>query len=128
MNGGEREESRRYLRRKDARIDGDRESRRRRTGECHVDCAMSHSTSLSPKETRELSALLYDRPEAAARLAISLRTLDEQVALGNIQVVRIGRSVRFRPSALEFFIEANETRLTAKRRAAIRGKKKQFRG
>jgi len=72
----------------------------------------------------ETKALLLSRPEVAAKLAISLRTLDEQIALGNIPVVRIGRrSVRFRPSALDFFIEANETRLNAKRRAAIRGRK-----
>lgn len=70
---------------------------------------------------KETSALLYSRPEAAAKLAISLRSLDEQVALGNIPVVRIGRSVRFRPFALDFLIEANETRLNPKRRAAIRG-------
>lgn len=77
-------------------------------------------TQIHPS-VKESSVCLYDRLEAAARLAISLRALDEQVARGNIPVVRIGRSVRFRPSALEYFIEANETRLTAKRRAAIRG-------
>jgi excisionase family DNA binding protein len=68
--------------------------------------------------------MLYDRNEAAARLSVSLRTLDEQIALGNISVVRIGRTVRFRPAALEAFIEANETKLSARRRAAIRGKKR----
>lgn len=79
---------------------------------------MTHSTS--PKDSQ---ALLLTRPEAAAKLAISLRTLDEQIANGNLPVCRIGRSVRFRPSSLDYFIEANETRLNAKRRAAIRGRK-----
>ncbi|MES2438620.1 MAG: helix-turn-helix domain-containing protein [Verrucomicrobiota bacterium] len=73
---------------------------------------------------KELIALLYTRPEAAAKLSISLRNLDEQIAVGNLPVCRIGRSVRIRPSALEFLIEANETRLTPKRRAAIRGNRK----
>lgn len=76
----------------------------------------------APQQTKELTTLLYDRPEVAARLAISLRTLDEQVSLGNIQVVRIGRAVRFRPSSLESFIEANETRLTEKHTRSPRGK------
>jgi excisionase family DNA binding protein len=75
----------------------------------------------SPKE---LTALLYTRPEAAAKLSISLRNLDEQIHLGNLPVCRIGRSVRIRPSALEYLIEANETRLSRKRRAAIRGIRK----
>lgn len=76
-------------------------------------------TSTSPP--KDLTALLFNREEAAQKLSISLRTLDEQIAKGNIPVVRIGRSVRFRPSALDFVIEANETRLSAKRRKAIRG-------
>jgi excisionase family DNA binding protein len=68
-----------------------------------------------PQETK---ALLLTRPEAAARLAISLRTLDEQIAVGNIPVCRIGRSVRFRPASLDYFVQANETRIHPKRRAA----------
>lgn len=81
---------------------------------------MDTATALSPKETRQLSALLYTRPEAAAKLAISLRTLDLHVALGNLPVVKIGKSARFRHSSLEFFIESNETRIHPKRRAARR--------
>lgn len=79
---------------------------------------MDTPCALSPKDEKELTALLYTRPEAAAKLAISLRTLDEQCALGNLPVVKIGRSCRFRPSALQYFIEANETRIRPKRRAA----------
>ncbi len=66
--------------------------------------------SLPPKQEKELTALLYNRPEAAAKLAISVRTLDEQMAAGNLKFCRIGRSIRFRPAALEDFITANETR------------------
>lgn len=72
----------------------------------------------------EAPALLVDRPEAAARLAISLRTLDEITSKGDLAAVRIGRAVRYRPAALEAFIEANETKLSAKRRAAMGGKRK----
>jgi excisionase family DNA binding protein len=71
--------------------------------------------TIPPKESK---AMLFTRHEAAERLAIALRSLDEQVTAGNIPVVRIGRSVRFRPSALQFFIEANETRMRPRRRAA----------
>lgn len=69
---------------------------------------MKHTTSLSPRKTEELAALLYDRPEAAACLSISLRTLDEQTAQGRIKIVKIGRAVRYRPQALLKFIEENE--------------------
>ncbi len=67
---------------------------------------------------------LLTRIEAAAVLTISIRSFDQRVAKGEIQVVRIGRSCRFRRSSLASFIEANESRLTAKRRAAIRGTRK----
>lgn len=78
---------------------------------------MATATAFPPTDEKELTALLYTRPQAAAKLAISLRTLDEQVALGNLPVVKIGKSARFRPSALQYFIEANETRIRPKRRA-----------
>ena len=70
------------------------------------------------KETKQLPALLLTRPEAAAQLAISLRTLDLHVSLGNLPVVKIGKSARFRDSSLELFIESNESRFKPKRRAA----------
>ena len=59
---------------------------------------------------------LLDRPQAAAYLCIALRTLDEQTASGSLACVRIGRAVRFKPSALDDFIDANETRIAPKRR------------
>jgi len=67
---------------------------------------------------------LLSRPEAAAVLNVSIRSFDERVAKGDIPCVRIGRSCRFRRSTLEYFIEANETRLPSKRRAASRGNRK----
>ena len=67
---------------------------------------------------------LLTRPQAAAVLAVSLRTFDERVARGEIQCVRIGRACRFRRAALDYYVEACETRLTPKRRAAIRGNRK----
>lgn len=67
---------------------------------------------------------LLNRHESAAFLNVSLRTFDERVAKGEIVVCRIGRACRFRRAALEAFIDANESKLNAKRRAAIRGKSK----
>lgn len=82
----------------------------------------THASKTATPE--KLTPLLYTRPQAAAKLAISQRNFDEQCALGNIPVVKIGKSSRFRPSALEYFIEANETRHNPKRRAAIRAARK----
>jgi excisionase family DNA binding protein len=63
---------------------------------------------------------LLNRGQAAEYLTVSLRTLDEQTSIGNIPVVRIGRACRFRKSALDYFIEANESRARPKRRAVAR--------
>lgn len=79
---------------------------------------------LPAAQCNDSTPLLLTRHEAAAKLAISLRTLDLQIANGNISVCRIGGAVRFRPTALDYFIEANEHRMSAKRRAAIRGTRK----
>ena len=57
------------------------------------------------------STLLLTRPEAAARLATCIRKLDLLIASGDIAVVRIGKSVRIRPSALDYFIESRESRV-----------------
>ncbi|GAA5477271.1 helix-turn-helix domain-containing protein [Haloferula helveola] len=51
---------------------------------------------------------LLTRNEAAEALAISLRLFDSLVAKGEIPVIRIGKSVRIRPSTIEYFIEARE--------------------
>ena len=63
---------------------------------------------------------LLTRPEVAQQLATCLRSVDELIASGDLPVVRIGRSVRIRPSALEFLIEARETRANPRRRTSAR--------
>ena len=47
-------------------------------------------------------------PEAALQLSVSLRTIHVLIASGSLATVRIGRSVRVRPSALEQFVTAHE--------------------
>ncbi|MCF7732106.1 MAG: excisionase family DNA-binding protein [Akkermansiaceae bacterium] len=54
---------------------------------------------------------LLTRPAAADRLASCLRVVDEQIANGNLPIVRIGRSVRISEAALEEFIEARTVRV-----------------
>lgn len=58
---------------------------------------------------------LLNRKEAVTRLNVSLRSLDELIAKGDLPVVRLGRSVRIRPSAIEYLIEARETRANPKK-------------
>lgn len=43
-------------------------------------------------------------------LGVSLRTVDELISKGDIPVVRFGRSVRIRISAIDCLVEARETR------------------
>jgi excisionase family DNA binding protein len=50
---------------------------------------------------------LLDTKEAAARLGIGKRTLQERVAAREIGHVKIGRSVRFHPDDITAFIERN---------------------
>lgn len=59
---------------------------------------------------------LMTRSEAAEALALSVRMIDELVKSGDLAAVRIGRSVRFRTSALEFFIEARESRMNPRKK------------
>lgn len=59
---------------------------------------------------------LLTRNEAAATLSLSVRMIDELVKSGDLQTVRIGRAVRFRPSALEYFIEARESRMNPRKK------------
>jgi len=106
----------------------------------HSDNLLSppHEASVFPASDVEAVAMppvrppvpgaLLDRHEAAAILNVSVRTFDERVSKGEISCVRIGRSCRFRREALDRFIEANESRLTAKRRASIRGNRKEAAG
>jgi excisionase family DNA binding protein len=53
---------------------------------------------------------LLTRPEAAKALSVSVRTLDELTRTGDLPHVGIGRSIRFRPSSVDYFIEARESR------------------
>ena len=66
------------------------------------------------------SKILLKREEAAECLSQSVRMVDMLIAAGELPAVRIGRSVRIRPSAIEYFIEARESRGKVKinRRAA----------
>ncbi len=57
---------------------------------------------------------LLTRQESAERLRQSVRTVDKLIESGELPVVRIGRSIRIRPSAIEYFIEARESRVKIK--------------
>jgi excisionase family DNA binding protein len=59
---------------------------------------------------------LITRIEAAKLLSISVRSLDSKIASGDIPVVRIGRSVRIRPEALERFVDVWESRIKLSRK------------
>lgn len=52
-------------------------------------------------ESTSTAPLLFDRQQAAKRLAISLRTLDKLLALGLIKPTRVLGSVRFSAAELE---------------------------
>ena len=65
---------------------------------------------------------LLKRKEAAEALSISIRKLDMLIASGDLPVVRMGaKAVRIRPSAVEYLIEARESRGPAKK-SSIKGK------
>ena len=54
---------------------------------------------------------LLTRRQVAETLALSIRTVDELIHTGDLPVVRLGgKSVRFRPAAIQLFIEASESR------------------
>ena len=50
------------------------------------------------------SDTLLTREEAAERLRISVRTLDDLEASGRLQAIRIGRRVLYHPETLDAFI------------------------
>ncbi len=60
---------------------------------------------------------LLTREEAAHALRLSLRAFCRLIAAGDIEVVKIGKSLRISQRALHRFIEARETRFNPKRRA-----------
>lgn len=74
--------------------------------------------------TLTATAPLLTRQEAAKSLCQSVRTVDKLIDTGELPAVRIGRSVRVRQSAIEYFIEAHESRVNLKirRKAHCRGK------
>lgn len=76
---------------------------------------MTHGRNLPPVITTNQ---LMTRSEAAEALALSVRMIDELVKSGDLPTVRIGRSVRFRPSALEYFVEARESRMNPRKKGA----------
>jgi excisionase family DNA binding protein len=51
---------------------------------------------------------LLDKYEAAERLRISLRNLDNRIKNGTIPFVKLGKLVRFTPRDIERFIEAHK--------------------
>jgi excisionase family DNA binding protein len=53
---------------------------------------------------------LMTRQEAAESLSVSIRKLDQLIASGDLPAVRMGKAVRVRPSAIEYLIEARESR------------------
>jgi excisionase family DNA binding protein len=78
----------------------------------------SHRHHLKRSEAAEarIIAQLLTRSEAAAGLSVSLRTIDNLVASGDLPAVKIGRAIRIRPSALDYFIEARESRQSIRRK------------
>ena len=63
------------------------------------------------------TAPLLNRKEAGIILGVSLRTVDELIATGNLPVVRFGKKcVKIRPSALDYLIEARNAYQTRRRK------------
>lgn len=60
------------------------------------------------------TSTLLKRKEAAERLRQSIRNIDKLIVSGELPAVRIGRSVLVRESAIEYFIEARESRVKIK--------------
>jgi excisionase family DNA binding protein len=68
---------------------------------------MQTNPAPQPSSTRDT---LLTRPEAAAFLNVALRTVDALIATGDLPFVRLRRAIRFRPAAIQMFIEASECR------------------
>ncbi len=64
---------------------------------------MSHSPTVAPPARQPL----LTRRQVAEVLAVELRHIDRLLVANELPVVRIGRSVRFKPEDVERFIEAN---------------------
>jgi excisionase family DNA binding protein len=68
---------------------------------------MQTPAALQPSSARDA---LLTRPEAAAFLNVALRTVDALTSSGDLPFVRLRRAIRFRPAALQMFVEASECR------------------
>ena len=53
---------------------------------------------------------LLNTKQAAARLGISVRSLQERVALRDIAKIKIGKYIRFDPADLDAFIDRHRLR------------------
>jgi excisionase family DNA binding protein len=83
--------------------------RSRRTGEGGLKRAASQPPAQSDPALHVVESLLT--PEAVARLlACSPKSVYAWAARGDLLSVRLGRLVRFRPSDVRRFIEANAAR------------------
>ena len=72
---------------------------------------MHHITSeRNPQTHTAHSTRLLTRQEVADALATCLRTVDDAIASGSLEIVKIGRAVRIKESSLNEFIEARVTR------------------
>ncbi len=80
-----------------------------------LDKSQATASGLLDRFAVSVPSALLTRQDVASRLATCLRTVDEAIAKGDLEVIKIGRSVRIRPSALELFIEARATRLNPRR-------------
>lgn len=84
-----------------------------------------HATTVPLTNPQLSSALpttpLLTRQDVAHHLSSCLRTVDEAIASGQIEIVKIGRSVRIRPSALERFIDFR-TQPVGRKKLATGGK------
>ena len=79
----------------------------------HTPPAARHqSTATRTQERFAVSSniTLLTRFDVAESLSQCVRTVDDAIASGELEYVKIGRSVRIRPIALERFIEARITR------------------
>ncbi|WP_367872341.1 helix-turn-helix domain-containing protein [Luteolibacter sp. Populi] len=56
---------------------------------------------------------LLTRQQAARFLSVSVRTLDGLIRTGHLPQVKMGKSVRFRHSTLEAFVDARESRASS---------------
>ena len=68
-----------------------------------LDWNPAKSTRLRPTTSSPQNKLMYSKPEAAALLSISLRKLDDLIAMKELNVRRVGRCVLVTHEALMQF-------------------------